>query len=267
MSPEMHWPWNGRIENLGALQALAPVFFGAILLWFANMALTGWLARRRGRDDGLWAVLAFFLGPVALLTLLIVPHSRLRRSAPDPTTAVPASAPQWPTHADGWVRLEYPPPPITIEQRLFGALVGGALGGTGAGVLLMLGGQPLAWVEVILWAAAGGAAGYVLSGELIGATAAKLVGVGLAAAALAIVMAEVMVGVMGAIPDLSMGAVGVFSIMLAVGGSIVSPVLYAVYVTGPFAASLAGGIMWAAATHLVLRRGSAQPVQSAGATG
>jgi hypothetical protein len=165
------------------------------------------------------------------------------------------------------VRLEYPPPPITIEQRLFGALVGGALGGTGAGVLLMLGGQPLAWVEVILWAAAGGAAGYVLSGELIGATAAKLVGVGLAAAALAIVMAEVMVGVMGAIPDLSMGAVGVFSIMLAVGGSIVSPVLYAVYATGLFAASLAGGIMWAAATHLVLRRGSAQPVQSAGATG
>ena len=49
----------------------AGIFFG---LWFATIALTGWLARRRGRDDGLWAVAALFLGPIALVAVMLLPR-------------------------------------------------------------------------------------------------------------------------------------------------------------------------------------------------
>ena len=61
-------PWQDLMN--GAVPYLA----GILLLYFANVALTGWLAGRRGRDDGLWAVFAMFSGPVALLALLLLPR-------------------------------------------------------------------------------------------------------------------------------------------------------------------------------------------------
>ncbi len=42
-----------------------------LVIWFANMALTGWLAGRKGREDGTWAVLALFFGPLALAAILL----------------------------------------------------------------------------------------------------------------------------------------------------------------------------------------------------
>jgi hypothetical protein len=42
-----------------------------LIIWFANMALTGWLAGRKGREDGTWAVLALFFGPFALIAILL----------------------------------------------------------------------------------------------------------------------------------------------------------------------------------------------------
>ena len=49
------------------------------------MALTGWLAGRRGRDDGLWAVIGLLFGPLAVAALLILP----RRHGPDPLEGMP----------------------------------------------------------------------------------------------------------------------------------------------------------------------------------
>ena len=43
-----------------------------LVVWFSIMAVTGWLAGRRNREGGLWAAIAFFLGPIALLALLVM---------------------------------------------------------------------------------------------------------------------------------------------------------------------------------------------------
>jgi hypothetical protein len=65
--------WVGFIEVVGT----------ALLLYFINIALVGWLARRKGRDDGVWAVLALFLGPIALVAILLK-----AKQAPPPATEV-----------------------------------------------------------------------------------------------------------------------------------------------------------------------------------
>jgi hypothetical protein len=67
-------PFPGGFANLDPATIAFLVFVGKILLlWFVNMAITGWLAGRRGRDGGLWAVIAFFTGPIALIALLLKP--------------------------------------------------------------------------------------------------------------------------------------------------------------------------------------------------
>ena len=45
-----------------------------LVVWFTIMALTGWLAGKRGRSSGDWALLALVLGPVALLLVLVLPR-------------------------------------------------------------------------------------------------------------------------------------------------------------------------------------------------
>jgi hypothetical protein len=55
-----------------------PILAVSVGLWLANVGLTGWLAGRRGRDDGLWAVLALFLGPLALVAVLVLQSKRAR---------------------------------------------------------------------------------------------------------------------------------------------------------------------------------------------
>lgn len=75
-----HPTWVGDLEWEDLLSGGMPVVAALLGLWFANVALTGWLAGRRGRDDGLWAVLAVFLGPIALIAVLVL--SRRRADAP-----------------------------------------------------------------------------------------------------------------------------------------------------------------------------------------
>ena len=65
--------WIGVIKVAGAI----------LLVWFINVALVGWLAGRKGRDDGVWAVLALFLGPIALIAIL-----SKAKQAPPPETEV-----------------------------------------------------------------------------------------------------------------------------------------------------------------------------------
>ena len=43
------------------------------LLWFTNMAFSGWVAGLKGRDSGLWTIVALFIGPVALIAVLLLP--------------------------------------------------------------------------------------------------------------------------------------------------------------------------------------------------
>ena len=78
--------------SFGELDALANAngpFITAVavflLVWFTIMAVTGWLAGRRNREGGLWAAIAFFFGPVALLALLLIGRSEKK----------PALSPLW----------------------------------------------------------------------------------------------------------------------------------------------------------------------------
>ena len=66
---------------MGELEAAAYIngpFITAVtvflIVWFTIMAVTGWLAARRNREGGLWAAFAFFFGPLALVTLLLMPR-------------------------------------------------------------------------------------------------------------------------------------------------------------------------------------------------
>jgi hypothetical protein len=56
-----------------------------LIVWFTIVAFTGWLAGRRNREGGLWAVAALFTGPVALALLLWLPRREKR----------PALSPLW----------------------------------------------------------------------------------------------------------------------------------------------------------------------------
>ena len=51
-----------------------------LVVWFGSMAMTGWIAGRKGRDDGNWAMLGLILGPVALLAVLVAPRKGPARS-------------------------------------------------------------------------------------------------------------------------------------------------------------------------------------------
>jgi hypothetical protein len=62
--------------------AFLPIIASVVLGWFVNMALTGWLASRKGRDGGLWVVAAIFLGPIALLIVLVAPRRPPRVGGP-----------------------------------------------------------------------------------------------------------------------------------------------------------------------------------------
>jgi hypothetical protein len=74
-------------EMIQFIQVAAPV----LVLWFVNMGFVGWLAGRKGREGGLWAFIAFFTGPIALVAILVaekhdpIPESeaaRLEAAAP-----------------------------------------------------------------------------------------------------------------------------------------------------------------------------------------
>ncbi|HEX3265440.1 MAG TPA: hypothetical protein VHR16_07205 [Candidatus Limnocylindrales bacterium] len=51
-----------------------------LVVWFTMMAVTGWLAARKNREGGLWAAVAFFLGPIALLAVVLLPKREQRQS-------------------------------------------------------------------------------------------------------------------------------------------------------------------------------------------
>ncbi len=72
--PGMDWPGGGGLKFDDATTwgpILAPLA-GFVVAWIAICAITGWLAGRKNRDSGLWFVLAFFTGPIALVAVLLV---------------------------------------------------------------------------------------------------------------------------------------------------------------------------------------------------
>ena len=243
----MRWPWNGRMEDLGALQELAPLFFGILLLWFLNMAATGWLARRRGRDDGLWAVIAFLLGPIALVAVALMP----RRQPPDPFDGLPEASV---TYTGEWPVLDVPTPPITPAQRLLGALLGAGVGAAGAAVIAGVGALQPIELYLSVGAASGGILGYVLSRFLIEADRTKVIGVGVGAGILVLSVAALLIGVASALRSIAAGETGIMALPLVLVTAALYPIVLALFAQGVLAVSITGAAIWAAATHLLLRR-------------
>jgi biotin transporter BioY len=71
----MDWSWQvGPIttEDAARLGPIVAAIFGVIAGWIIICAVTGWLAARKNRDSGLWTVLAFFTGPIALLAICLL---------------------------------------------------------------------------------------------------------------------------------------------------------------------------------------------------
>lgn len=63
-----------------------PILIGALILlaWFVMVGITGWLASIKGRDDGVWATVALFTGPIALIAILLLPRKIKDTSEPPP---------------------------------------------------------------------------------------------------------------------------------------------------------------------------------------
>ena len=78
MGPQFNWPGGLGLtfDDASTYGPILAVLFGLIGAWIALASITGWLAGRKNRDSGLWFVLAFFTGPVALLAIC------LKRPAP-----------------------------------------------------------------------------------------------------------------------------------------------------------------------------------------
>ena len=74
MGPQINWPGGQGLtfEDASTLGPILAVLFGFIVAWIAIGAITGWLAGRKNRDGGLWVVLAFFTGPIALLAVWLM---------------------------------------------------------------------------------------------------------------------------------------------------------------------------------------------------
>src|SRR5262245_56090769 len=98
-----------------------------LLFWFICIGLTGGLAGRKHRDDGLWAGYAIFTGAGALLLVIVVPPRK--QGSDDPLRGLTQvdAAPTW--EVDAFV-------PLTRPQRRLSALLGAVFGGV-AGALMV----------------------------------------------------------------------------------------------------------------------------------
>lgn len=82
---------------------LIAVAAAVIVLWIVNVAITGWLAGRKGRNDDLWAVRAIFFGPIALIAILLRPP----KVGPPDTELVLADATMGRVHLRSDSELEF----------------------------------------------------------------------------------------------------------------------------------------------------------------
>jgi hypothetical protein len=85
----MLWGSGGGGVMSPVLVAFLPIIASFLLGWVVNMALTGWLASRKGRDGGLWVLAALFLGPIALLVVFLAPRKPENPGGPAAHSPVP----------------------------------------------------------------------------------------------------------------------------------------------------------------------------------
>jgi hypothetical protein len=105
--------WANVVQTVGLI----------LLVYFVNVALVGVLARRKGRDDGVWAVLALFTGPIALITILLK-----KKQAPPPETEVERLAIEQAGHlrlkSDTELELEVAGRPVWLPGELTARIKG-----------------------------------------------------------------------------------------------------------------------------------------------
>lgn len=233
-------------------------FIAALLVaWFATMALTGWLAGRRGWDDGLWTVLAVFIGPLALLAVLLVPRRpRLPADASaDPDLGPPGYSAEFP--------IGPAPRTITRRGRVLGALIGAAVGIVGAAVLVGLGKVEGAQVLLFVGAASPAIAGWWLGPTLLDADVWKMAGAGIAASFVVLSIAGFLIAIATLVPAMLQGASGFEVLPLTLPAALLYPFVVAVMSPEVLVVSVPAGVLWAAATRWLLHRGVARSSEAA----
>lgn len=118
----------------------------------------------------------------------------------------------------------------------------------GLGVL-----QPIE-VYIAIGAASGGILGYLLSGFLVEADRTKVIGIAVGAGILVLSVAAFLIGVVAALRLIAAGEAGILSLPLALVTATLYPIVVAIFAQGVLAVSITGAAIWAAATHLMLRR-------------
>jgi hypothetical protein len=255
-------PWTGQLPDIEELRAILPAFAAIVVTWLVIMAVTGWLAGRRGRDDGLWAVIGLLLGPVAPVLLLLLP----RRERTGPLETMPPTPPgytgEWPAReapgttldaTDDWPVLVRAAPPLTQAQRLLGGGLGGVGGVAGAGALKALGATEPIELLLLLGGAAGTTIGYLLSGALLEADRARVAWIGVAAGMLALSVAALLIGLAGFVQDVAANPTAIAGLPVVLLAAAIYPVVLAFVTQGILAVGVLAGLGWAALTSWLLR--------------
>lgn len=116
--------WPGVISDIEKLLSTTVVVAGTIIvLWIVNMGLTGWLAGRKGRESGLWTVIACFTGPLALIAILLVAR---RERTPDTefTELMAATASRIRLESDSELELDVAGHPARLRGELTARIKG-----------------------------------------------------------------------------------------------------------------------------------------------
>ena len=244
MNPNASGIGFGDLRQLEAIMPLATAVLG---IWFTSMALTGWLAARRGRGDGLWTVIATFIGPIALLAILVLPP-RERSAEPEGMVGVRAA-----TSAPDWPDLPPPPAPISLSERLLGASAGAGLGALGAGILAWSGQVDAPAAIALVSVVAGAMVGWWLAGSLIEADRNKVLAMGLAAGVLVISAAALVTALVNAIPGVLEDPINIAFLPAVLFGVVLYPLVTPIVAPGLLAVTLPGGVLWAVGSRLLIR--------------
>lgn len=239
------------VGDLRQLEAIGYFVVTVFLVWFANTWLTGLLAERRGREGGLWTVLGIFLGPIALIALLLLP--RLPRRNTDRGGS--------PELRDAVGTLDWPvlnaPAPITTQERVLTGVLGALIGAVGAGIIVGIGGVEAAAFRVLIGAAAAAVVGSRLADALLDTDRNGVIGRGLLAGLLVLFASSLMTAVVSSIGIVLTSDVGIDLLVAyaaALFGALVYPFSLPITAPGVLLVALVAGVLWAAITRLALRQ-------------
>jgi hypothetical protein len=88
VSPRHHLDYGSGMSGLGPVVSIGNSDIQ--LLYVAIIVACGWIAHRQGRSVGAWVALSFFLGPLALVLILVAGRPKAGQQKVSETPPIPA---------------------------------------------------------------------------------------------------------------------------------------------------------------------------------